>query len=689
MRFELRKLLGSIQICLALVLVLVANGVLYWFACTDDGQGYTLSDIQSIYADPEAMAELRGMLKERKERQERLEALLGSLGLESIPVEQGINTAVMERIDQVESYQQYRESLINESRIKLMLGVMGETDSFSARSLELGIQEYDALRGVVPTVEFSGGTEMMASAHHSDLLLLVVTGIAGLILLTTEKTTGLTKLSRPTKWGGSRLWLRKLGVLIFLYFAGFIILYGTNWMITAVLFGFGDLSRPIQSVFGYNGCSMNISVGKFLASLLGLKFVWGLTCSSVIFCICSIASSVIAAGAGVTICGAVAFLLWRSSSLWARAVSLLGTAYIEKAFQGAVYLNWFGTPVHQIPIVLGLFGVIICVALGLSLWAFCRIPQTVDGTRRQRVNWHLSHSYVGLLYHEGNKVLIMSRAVIILVLLIIVQTISYRDFYINNSEDEHYYRNYSSVLAGDPTEEKEAFLVREQDRLDDLNQQWLDLQKQYADPVMASLMGADIQNALKAQQPFEKALTQYEGLEERQAFLYQTKYERLFDSAGIWDDLVNLTKLLLVLIFSLFGVFAVEHETGVRAIQVTAGREKAVRCRKVILVCVFVILAAAVAFVPQYIVVFQGYGWPELKVTANSISQFSALPGWCTIWMLFAAVWFIRLALAGMVTVLVSVLSAKTQKSVTTLIISLVILVAALSGAFIWLGGQV
>lgn len=679
MRFELRKLLTSPQLCLLLILVLAANGALYWSVCTDDSQGYTMSEIRAAYEDPDAMAELRERLAEDTSDNAWLEEILGGL------IQQwgrSLDDEMLDRIEQAENYQQYREGLVSESRMKLMLGLFG--DSFSAQSLELGIQEYEALSGVIPVVAFSGGIEMLAAAHHTDLLLLVFAGIAGLILLTYEKNAGLSKLTRPTRRGGSRLWLRKWAAMLLLYSVGFIVLYGTNVAITAALFGFSDLSRPVQSVFGYNGCSMALSVGEFLGSLLGLKYLWGLTCSALVFCLCALAGSTVAAGAGTAVCAAAALLLWRSPFLWARAVSLLGVARMERAFQGAVYLNWFGRPIHQIPFTIIFCAAIICVCFLAGLWAFCRTPQTSDGGGKWLVSWSLPHRYTALFRHEGYKALVMLRAAAVLAVFLIVQVISYQDFYVLNSEFEHYYRNYSSILNGDPNAEKDAYLEREQARLDDLDRQWQELQMQY--PNSASVMGSDIQNALRAREPFEKALRQYRGLEEGQSYLYQTKYERLFGARGIQNDLENLTKLFLILTFALFRLFAVERESRVEVLQATARRKRDVLVRKLILTAVIVILANAIAFLPQYIVVFRGYGGPELTAAANSIQLLSALPGWCTVWMVLMAATVVRLILAGMVAAMIAVVSAKTGNSIVTLIVTLVVLAILLSGAFLWFG---
>lgn len=684
MRFELKKLLSSPRLCLLLILVLIANGVLYWSVCTDSRQGYTLAEMQAAYEDPELMAELREKIEENR----ALEQGLTEQGLtgDGFYREQDLNAAMMERIGQAEGYQHYREELIAQSRVKLTLGLLGDRDSFAARSLELGIQEYEVLSGVTPAVEFSGGIEALAAAHHTDLLLLVFAGLAGPILLTYETAAGLARLSRPARRGGGWLWAQKWAAMLALYSVGFAALYGTNTAVTAALFGLCDLSRPVQSVFGYHGCSMALSVGTFLGALLGLKYLWGLACSALIFCLCALAGSTVTAGAGMAVCAAVSFLLGESSSLWCRAVSLSGIARIERAFQGAVYLDWFGKPIHQIPFVVIFAVSIVCGTFLAGLWAFCRTPQTSASRGRQLIDWSLPHRYTGLFRHEGYKVLVTLRCAVVLAVFLIVQVVSYWSFYITNSEYEHYYRNYSSILAGEPNAEKDAYLAGEQDRLDDLERQLQHLRIQYPDSYTASVMGADIIDALRARRPFEDARAQYQGLEKGQSYLYQTKYERLFGPEGIRDDLGNLAKLCVSLSFSLCGLFAVERESGVHTLQVTAGRERDVLTRKAGLTCIVVAAASAIAFLPQYIAVFRGYGWPEMTAAANSIGLLSALPGWCTVWMVLTAVAVIRLVLAGLTAAMTAVISAKTGNSVVTLIVSLVVLAILLSGAVLWLG---
>ena len=684
MKYEVKKVLGAPQILLLLALILVANGGLFWWKCTDDTQGYTLAQMREKYQVRDTLEAQQLELEEyvwslEAAPQEVEETLLTG----DVYREWALNAAVLERVQQVEEYETYRQGLVGESQVKIMLGLFGEEDSFPVRSLRLGIEEYEALQGVTPEPSFSGGVEMLASFGYTDLLFLVFPVVAGLLLLTFEKTAGLSKLTRPTRYGGFRLYGRKWRAMLVVSTLGFVALYGVNAVLSGGLLGWGDLSRPVQSVYGYLGCSMDVSVGEFLGMLAGLKYLWCVGCSALIFALCALAGNAVAVGIGGVALGGLSLVLWQSSSLWLRGVSLAGLARMERAFRGAVYLNWFGQPIHQIPVALILLLGLVCASFFLGLWAFCRVPTTSqEGGWQPPVNWSLPHGYKGLFRQEGHKLLVTLRVGVILVLFVAVQWASYRDFFVVHSEYEYYYRYYSQQLEGAPAQEQEAYLAEEKARLEGLQEEVEELRAQYGD--LVDSVASEQLNALRAWQPFQDVLAQYENLSPGQSYLYQSKYLRLYDGQGIGDDVKNLAKLCLVLTFSFFSLFAMEEESGMALLQRTAGRGRAILTRKVIWMALVLLCAAAIAFLPQYWAVFQGYGWPHLTASANSIVLFGYLPQWCSVGMLLLITGLIRLVLAGAVGAGVALLSKKTGSSILTLVLSLGALAILFSA--LWLG---
>jgi hypothetical protein len=178
---------------------------------------------------------------------------------------------------------------------------------------------------------------------------------------------------------------------------------------------------------------------------------------------------------------------------------------------------------------------------------------------------------------------------------------------------------------------------------------------------------------LLAEQPFEEAYLQYESLTDGQSYLYQSGYERLLNKEGRQNDLLNMAKFLLSVVLVFSAVYALEAETGVRTLQITAGKEKAILGRKIVISAIYLLIAETIAFLPQYIAVFQGYGGLDLSAQANSIQILGALSSTWSVGAYFAFTALKRFLIGGMAGVLTGFISEKIGNAVVSILISLAI----------------
>ena len=347
MKSELRKIWKDPRLCILLIAVIIVNAVGFYLHCTKELGGYTLSHIQSLYAQADTLE------NEQAEVNEKLEQAIFSMDSEEISAlqaRQKRNQAALDRILQAKNYPQHRQELIAESEIKIMLGLFGDEDSFEVRSLRRGIAVYENLDGIAPQAVFLGSAEVLTSYQFTNWLLLVFIVTAGLILLTQEKGLGLMNLTMPTKFGPSRLYWRRWLAAVALLGVGFLAMYGSNGLIAGLLFGFEHLSTPAQGLFGFANCPWAISVGEMLAAMLGLKFLGALVCLSVVFLICAGTGSGAVAVVKLAACAASAVWLENSNDLWLRTLSLSRFGDCGQFFREPVYLNFFGYPADRLAV---------------------------------------------------------------------------------------------------------------------------------------------------------------------------------------------------------------------------------------------------------------------------------------------------------------------------------------------------
>ena len=113
-----------------------------------------------------------------------------------------------------------------------------------------------------------------------------------LFLLTQKRRSGLMLLLRPTKKGHGALYLRKFAVMTAAVLLGFLLICGVDLAIAVHLFGIGDLSRPIQSAYGFQDCLIPLTVLGYLMTYFARKLLWGLAVCMLFFTVCGVVSNV-------------------------------------------------------------------------------------------------------------------------------------------------------------------------------------------------------------------------------------------------------------------------------------------------------------------------------------------------------------------------------------------------------------
>lgn len=65
----------------------------------------------------------------------------------------------------------------------------------------------------------------------------------------------------------------------------------------------------MQSLYGFAACPYRMTVGELLALAAGLKYLWLLCCTALIFLLCARASNAAAAVGCAALCGGIAALM--------------------------------------------------------------------------------------------------------------------------------------------------------------------------------------------------------------------------------------------------------------------------------------------------------------------------------------------------------------------------------------------
>lgn len=675
MRGELRKITGSQRLCLLLVLAVLCSGVLFTLHATGDSGGYTVSGLRHAMAQED----LDGYEERLWQELEQVAYTGARSEYDALRRELYAADAVLARVRQAEEYPSFRAGLAAESRLKLRMGLF---DGFAARSLEQGAQVYESLADVTPRREFLGSAEVLLSFHLTDALALLFPLAAGLTLLTHERASGLLNLTRPTRFGRSRVYGRKLAAAT-LSTVGFVLLYGINALIAGLLYGFAGLDAPVQSLYGFAACPYRMTVGGLLALSAGMKYLWLLCSTALIFLLCARASNAAAAVGCAAVCGGIAALMAGSSQLWLRNLSLWQLADGQALCREAVYLNLLGSPSDRV-----LLGAIFLAALAViaGIGGAALYAQTPGGSgKRVTFTWSLPRPrHTCLAGHELYKALISRCGLWILLAFFAVIALLYGRFTPERSEFEVYYRNYSGFLSGAPSQEKDDYLASEQARFDELNEQLVELWRRYPDSVIFDREAEPIRNHLHAEDAFHLAQNQYRALRPGQVYLYQTGYQRLLGADALRQDVLELGGAFLAVALLLFGSFAGERESGVDALLTASPRRRSVVRWKCVIAGGYVLLLTLALWLPGLLTVQGAYGSLDMAAQANSVQCLSVLSDGWTVGGVVLALLAIRLLLLAVAAAAVMLLSRRCA-TVPTLLLSVLLLLLPAGTAYAWM----
>ena len=665
MRWEMRKLWGNRVLMVLALLLCLANGWLFY----DHATAGNFAQMQVLYSRTQELEEMEEELSERTMTDTEIyddTLLTGDIYRESRLVGD-----TLARIRAVEDFPQTMAQLQAQARAKLNTGLFGTGDNFETRSLRLTDGVYETVRQVQPQVCFFGGVETLLDYRLADVFGVLLALAAALVLFAQERESGTLCLLHPTLRGRGALYRSKCLALAAAVLLPALVLYGTCLGISAGLYGLGDWSLPVQSVYGLTACPYLLSVGGFLALFLAVKLLWLLALAAV-FALLANALRSAAALVGTAVLFGLSLGLGTLPSNLFRCLNLLGLGESFQLFDGLLFLNFFGLPVARLHATLGMCLVLLAGGLAASGVLFVR-RSPVTAARRARFTLSLGR-HVHPIRHEGYKLLLSNAALGVLILLLAVQVLAYRDFSGPQGIEEVYYRQYSTQLSGQPSADKAVYLDQVEQQLEEAQEEMLQLLSQGGTSIWKTQRMAELGQKLQAQLPLEKARTQYEALEPGQSYIYTTPYELLYDASGQAANRIDLAKLLLSLSLCLPFFFSMERETGVGVLVESAGAAGDVRRRKRLVAWLFAVACTAAAFLPRMVAVYQTYGLPQLTARANSLARFAALPDLLPLWGVLALTLVGWCVLAWVGCAVAEVVSAKVRFPLAAALICVLLL---------------
>ena len=684
MTYELKKLFFSRPIIIMFFCLIAANAAAFYGKCTADINRYTLSDIMQKYENVDILENEIAVLDEKADEWwiNFTDPDPGfELVTEDIYSELAVDRYVFERANEVGSYDTFLLEKISEIKARLRTGFAGDPDDYSYKAQENVLSRYDALVGLKPEIGFFDHISTFADWSITDLILLIFVLTAGILLFSEEKRSGIMLLLRPTANGRGILFAKKVLALSAFTLAVFMILYASDIIVLYGLFGAEGLPAPIQSVPGFMSCSIPFTVIGFLIFHLLGKLIWTAAIASLTVLICTIISNPAGVGAVSAVLFAGSYFPGLSNNLWIRSLSLIRLSDPAGRLRQCLMLNLLGYPITENAAFFLISGLIILISVFSGGMVFAH-----KDTAAKALSWSFSlpkGRYTNLLRHEAFKLLISQKALLLLLAFTAIQIGICSRTYTYISSYEYRFQEYSAVLSGFPSDEKDSYIRSEQERFEELHSQ-IDFYRSIAeDPALAGILTSELEAQLQDEKPFTDAVEIYTSIRPGNEYVHPTGYEKLFNPDGKKRDLLSLLIMQLFMVLSLSGIFVIEKETGVVVLQTCLHAKAAVRGRKLLLAFLSACAAVTVAFLPRILLITDKFGLPLFSAPAGSLSIFSELPQAVKIWHVFVLYWVIRLFIAAADALIILRISKKTEFLSATVLINSAILVLPVGAAWL------
>ena len=460
------------------------------------------------------------------------------------------HSSQLEQARSVAGYQEYLQSIDSAAENMSSISIFsGDKNGFTYRNIQMTPSAYDPVRQVEPMFSPSAGVLLGIDSGSADILLLFAALAAVTVLIGKERESGITALLKPLKHYRHRLAVSKITALFTVCAAGGILTCGSALLIGSLRFGLGDLSRPVQSLEGFIGCNLPITVLQLILLTVTVKIITAFVIALLFQTLMTKLSNIFAYG--VFIGAAAAEIAAYDFISPVSAFSFFGYINFAAFMNGAELfrtyqnLNIFNTPINLIAstVIAIAFAVIIAAVL------FVRFFSHMDIAPAKKLRLPLpklfTREFKRPFSYSLYKTFFTHKSAVIIIAVVIIQLYSYSFGVRAYSLDDGYYRKYCDEMADLTPSQAEEYIKDTEAYFQQL------------------MTGGGFSNDLNGVTGFYQAKEQYEYISaldsDNKAMFYQTGWHLLFGGSGWERDISPALIALLAVCIALSPLLAYDN----------------------------------------------------------------------------------------------------------------------------------
>lgn len=603
----------------------------------------------------------------------------------------------------IDGYDDYMTSVQDNVTMMKENPLFSADDSFVYRNLIKTGEDYAKISDITPVEGENRGVMAVLQFTLSTFILLLV-GVYIVLCFLAERQKGLYLLVRCTERGRTVLSLQRIGILCLGVFGAAVILYGTIFVISSVIFPGCDMGRPVQSIPELGSVIGHYSIGQYFALYVLRKAVGCLfACLLLYFCMSLFRSSFCVVAFFLLMLGEYALYAFIiPTGRWSvfKYINLYTYTFCGTDYAHYYNLNVFGKPMN----IVGtsdwfvLIGTVVMVLTCLFQYAR-QYPRseyrTLKVIEKLRVFVSRHKPSCSLMTWELKKVMFSQKGLFIMAILIYLAysasvESNYMDF--RSKYVTHWYEDF----AGEITVESVQRMYDTRTEMEEDIARWqasvLRLQE---DRMKNLMMGADTAMIDRLISGLEDSILENErqitGLnvvleqaEEGLAYSLKTGNTVMLIDSGAYELLLqndkqtisrNYLYTLLTVVLVLSGIMACEKSSHMEMMLHSLYRGRAqTMVRKIVIMLAVCIVATLSIHLVQYFQIGEVLNFTDKEVLVQSIPCVRDFPLAITIGQYLYFIYGVRVVMSMLMGSTVMYLSSKFSR-ITTLAFGVFLLI--------------
>jgi len=558
-----------------------------------------------------------------------------------------LNQLIRSEYADMMQYPNFIQGLQDNADQMLNVSIFREEGGFSKRNIIRTVEAFAGLDRLPLKSGLGLGISSATTFVITDVALMAVILLLCAYVLMSDRDTNVVGLVRSNKNGRLPVIIAKLTTLCLVSLTLSLLFYGSVLLISEHLYGFGDMSRYVQSISEFQQANTPFTVSQYLgAFLLGKTVVCllaAMLCGLFFVCFSHVVKSYLALAGFLTISGACYTFIHPQSPLnllkYMNLIAYFDTFDILGRYRN---LNVFGFPVNRLHAsALGIFISLLVLPVVSAVVSANRYPTRAlpfflefwERIRRRAWKTRLS---IHLFAHEWFKSLFTTKGYIILLVALLIGLNRIEHDEVRYHAEDAQYLEYYRVVSGPLNEEKSRYLEAEKASFDQLAKRVLELEDIYSAGEISRTdylqRKAELGMFSQQRKAFDRIYGQYNDLRQLQSsdgingsFINEINASYLFDRP-MHDLLYGLLHMTLTVMLT-SAIFPIDARKGMASVlRSTLKGRIPLYVSKVAVGCCSVLILMALLYIPLYINVFTYFDLEYWKAPIQSVGAFRQFP---------------------------------------------------------------